>query len=106
MASNNQNENNELKKRFDNFHRQARYDSKPYRLLGRPQIANKHVSVLIGYPALENVSDRAGFANVVSSQLKEYGLEPAEIVQQKTGLRVQARILVVPAPAAEKPETA
>jgi hypothetical protein len=106
MAANNQNENNELKKRFDNFHRQARYDSKPYRLLGRPQIANRHVSVLIGYPSLENVSDRAGFAEIVSNQLKEYGLESAEIIQQKSGLRVQARILVVPAATTEKPETA
>lgn len=105
MSGNKQSENNELKKRFDNFYRTARYQSKPYRLLGRPQIANKHVSVLIAYPGLENVDERASFAEAVGNQLKEYGLDLAETAQQKTGLRIQARLLVA-APSTESKETA
>jgi hypothetical protein len=103
MAMGKQSENNELKKRFDHFYREARYQSKPHRMLGRPQISNKQVSILIAYPAFDNVEDKAGFAETVSNQLKEYGLVPAEVVHQKSALRILARLLV-PAPSKEKDE--
>lgn len=101
MASNNQSETNELKKRFDIFHREARFQEKPFRLLGRPQITNKLVSVLVAYPEFENAEDKAAFVEAVGKALKEYGLDPAEPARQKSGVRIQARLL-----AAEKSDGA
>jgi hypothetical protein len=104
VASTKQGGSNELKNRFDNFHREARYEGKPYRMLGRPQIANKHINVLIAYPAQENTGDRAAFAEAVTKQLKEYGLDPDQPTLQKTGVRIQARLLVIEAPSTESSE--
>lgn len=93
MAANDNSDNNELKKRFDTFLHETRYQEKPYRLLGKPQIANRQLSVLIGYPTLET-GGKPAFAELVSGQLREYGLEAAEPAHQKAGMRVQARLLV------------
>jgi hypothetical protein len=94
MAANKLTENNELKKRFDTFHREARYQDKPYRMLGRPQVTNKQVSILIAYPAFENAADKEAFPEIVGNQLKEYGLEPSEVVRQKSAVRILARLLI------------
>ena len=90
MVSNNQIETNEVKRRFDIFHREARFQAKPFRLLGRPQITNKQLSVLIAYPEFENAADKASFGDSVVTTLKEYGLDPAEPMRQKSGVRIQA----------------
>lgn len=90
MASN---DSNELKKRFDVFLREARFEDKPYRLLGRPQNTGKLVSMLFAYP--EQVSDKDGFIAAVVQALKAYGLDAGEPTRQKTGLRVQARLLPI-----------
>lgn len=94
MASNNQIDTTEIKKRFDIFHREARFQEKPFRLLGRPQIINKQMSALFAYPEFENADDKASFVDGVVKTLKEYGLDPAEPVRQKSGVRIQARLLV------------
>ena len=87
----------ELKKRFDSFHLEARFQEKPYRLLGRPQITDKLVSVLVSYPA--DVGDKAAFVESVVNTLKTYGLDASDPVRQKNGIRIQAQLLTV-----EKPE--
>lgn len=92
-----QDDTNELKKRFDNFHREARFQEKPFRLLGRAQIANNQVSALIAYPEFEKPGDMDSFPELVGGQMKEFGLEPAESVRQKGAVRVLARLLVPPA---------
>ena len=93
MASNNQSDTNELKKRFDVFHREARFQEKPYRVLGGAQITGKLVSVLIAYP--ESVGDKAAFVEGVVNTLKAYGLDASEPVRQKNSVRIQARLLAV-----------
>jgi len=90
MAANNQ---GELKKRFDAFHHEARFQEKPYRLLGGAQITDKLVSVLIAYPA--EVEDKNAFVEGVVNTLKTYGLDASEPVRQKNGIRIQARMLPV-----------
>ncbi len=92
MAASNQ---GELKKRFDAFHHEARFQEKPYRLLGGAQVTDKLVSVLIAYPA--DVGDKAAFVEGVLNSLKVYGLDAAEPVRQKNGIRIQARMLPVKA---------
>lgn len=92
MASKQAVESNELKNRFDHFYREARYEAKPYRLLGKPQIINKQVNVLVAYPADTN---KAAFAETVSNDLKAYGLDAVKMTPQKLAVRVQARLLVV-----------
>ena len=86
-------DSNELKKRFDAFHREARFQEKPYRLLGGAQITGKLVSVLIAYP--EQVDNKAGFVEGMVNTLKAYGLDASEPVRQKSGVRIQARLLAV-----------
>lgn len=95
MASNAQFETTEIKKRFDIFHREARFQEKPFRLLGKPQIINKQMSALFAYP--EQATDKAGYVDAVVKTLREYGLDPAEPVRQKTGVRIQARLLTIEA---------
>ncbi len=90
MAVNNQ---IELKKRFDAFHREARFQDKPYRTLGAAQVTDKLVSVLIAYPA--DVGDKAAFVEGVVNTLKTYGLDAADPTRQKNGIRIQARMLPV-----------
>ena len=90
MAVNNQ---TELKKRFDAFHHEARFQEKPYRLLGGAQVTDKLVSVLIAYPA--DVGDKAAFVEGVVNTLKSYGLDASEPARQKNGIRIQARMLPV-----------
>ena|SRR5690349_9132585 len=90
MAANNQ---GELKKRFDAFHHEARFQEKPYRLLGGAQVTDKLVSVLIAYPA--EVEDKAAFVEGVVNTLKTYGLDASEPTRQKNGIRIQARMLPV-----------
>ncbi len=99
MAVNNQ---NELKKRFDAFLHEARFQEKPYRTLGGAQVTDKLVSVLIGYPA--DVGDKAVFVEGVVNTLKSYGLDAAEPVRQKNGIRIQARMLPVEAAETEPVE--
>ncbi|MEZ4668252.1 MAG: hypothetical protein R3E39_10085 [Anaerolineae bacterium] len=96
MASNNQN-SNEMKRRFDIFHHEARFQDKPYRLLGKPQITNKHVSILFAFPDVDGADGKTAFIETVVNQLKEYGLEAETPVRQKTGVRIQARLLDVEA---------
>jgi hypothetical protein len=100
MAAKKAIESNDLKNRIENFHREAHYQEKPYRFLGKPQIINKQVSILIAYPADDEGLNKAAFAETVSSQLKEYGLDPAKVAVQKQAVRIQARLLVT---APEKP---
>ncbi len=85
----------ELKKRFDAFHREARFQERPYRTLGAAQVTDKLVSVLIAYPA--DVGDKNAFIEGVVNTLKTYGLDAAEPVRQKNGIRIQARILPIEA---------
>lgn len=92
MAASNQ---SELKKRFDAFHHEARFQEKPYRLLGGAQVTDKLVSVLIAYPA--DVDDKAAFTESVVNTLKTYGLDASEPTRQKNGIRIQARLLPVEA---------
>ena len=92
MAINNQ---IELKKRFDAFLHEARFQEKPYRLLGGAQVTDKLVSVLISYPA--DVGDKNAFVEGVVTTLKTYGLDAAEPTRQKNGIRIQARVLPVEA---------
>ena len=94
MASNNQSDTNEIKRRFDIFHREARFQEKPFRLLGRPQITNKQMSVVFAYP---DSGDKTSFTDEVAKALKEYGLDPAEPMRQKSGVRIQARLLAIEA---------
>ncbi|MBZ0275160.1 MAG: hypothetical protein K8I60_03395 [Anaerolineae bacterium] len=101
MASKQAVESNELKNRFDHFHREARYEAKPYRLLGKAQIINKQVNILIAYPADTN---RAAFTETVSNDLKAYGLDPVKMTPQKLAVRVQARLLVVEQETEKQPE--
>lgn len=101
MAVNNQ---VELKKRFDAFHREARFQEKPYRTLGAAQVTDKTVNVLIAYPA--DVGDKNAFVEGVINTLKTYGLDAAEPVRQKNGIRIQARILPVEAAEAAAEEKA
>lgn len=103
MANRKAIENSELKNRFDHFHREARYQSQPYRLLGKPQVTGKQVSVLIAYPADEKGSDKAVFAETVGNELKTYGLDPVKVVVQKSAVRIQVRLLVA-APDAKENE--
>jgi len=84
-------DSNELKKRFDAFHHEARFAEKPYRLLGGAQITDKLVSAVVAYPA--DVGDKAAFVAGVVDALKAYGLEASDPVRQKNGIRVQARLL-------------
>ena len=84
-------DSNELKKRFDAFHHEARFAEKPYRLLGGAQITDKLVSAVVSYPA--EVGDKAAFVAGVVDALKAYGLEASDPVRQKNGIRVQARLL-------------
>ena len=94
MASHNQNNTNELKNRFDTFHREARFQEKPFRLLGRPQITSKQMSVVFAYP---DADDKSSFVDAVVQALKDYGLDAEEPVRQKSGVRIQARLLAVAA---------
>ena len=95
MVSNTQIETTEIKKRFDIFHREARFQEKPFRLLGKPQIINKQMSALFAYPEGASGDDKTKYVEALVNTLKEYGLDPAEPVRQKTGVRIQARLLVV-----------
>jgi hypothetical protein len=99
MAASNQ---GELKKRFDAFHHEARFQEKPYRLLGGAQVTDKLVSVLIGYPA--EVEDKNAFVEGVVNTLKTYGLDASEPTRQKNGIRIQARLLPVEATEAKVEE--
>ena len=101
MAINNQ---IELKKRFDAFRLEARFQEKPYQMLGGAQVTDKLVSVLIAYPA--DVGDKSAFIEDVVKTLKVYGLDAAEPVRQKNGIRIQARILPVEATEAASEEKA
>lgn len=92
----------ELKKRFDAFHREARFGEKAYRLLGKPQITDKLVSALFSYP--DDVGDKNAFIDGVITALKTYGLDAAEPTRQKNGVRIQSRILAVEAEEATKAE--
>lgn len=92
----------ELKKRFDSFHREARFEEKAYRLLGRPQITDKLVSALFSYP--DDVGDKNAFIDGIVTTLKTYGLDAAEPARQKNGVRIQSRILAVEAEEATKAE--
>ncbi|MCB9453999.1 MAG: hypothetical protein H6672_21405 [Anaerolineaceae bacterium] len=93
MATKRAIDNNELKNRFDHFHHEARHEDKPYRLLGKPQVTKKQVNVLFAYPP---DADKAAFAEMVSEQLKAYGLEPLKVTTQKLAVRVLAGLLVTP----------
>ena len=93
MASNKQNNMVELQKRFEAFQHEARFAEKPFRLLGKPQITDKLVSVLVSYPA--DVGDKAAFVEGVVSTLKAYGLDASDPVRQKNGIRIQAHLLPV-----------
>ena len=93
MASNKQNNMIELQKRFEAFQHEARFAEKPYRLLGKPQITDKLVSVLVGYPA--DADDKAAFVEGLVSALKAYGLDASDPVRQKSGIRIQAQLLPV-----------
>lgn len=86
-------DSNELKKRFDVFHREARFEEKPFRLLGKPQITDKLISALFSYP--EGVSDKAAYIEGIVATLKTYGLDAAEPARQKNGVRIQSRLLAV-----------
>ena len=101
MAVNNQ---GELKKRFDAFLHEARFQEKPYRLLGGAQVTDKLVSVMIAYP--EDVGDKAAFVEGVVNTLKVYGLDASEPVRQKNGIRIQARLLPIVADEANAVEKA
>ena len=101
MASNSQIETTEIKKRFDIFHREARFQEKPLRLLGKPQIINKQMSALFAYPEAAIGDDKTKYAEALVTTLKEYGLDPADPVRQKTGVRIHARLLTVEAEKSE-----
>ncbi len=90
----------ELKKRFDAFLREARFAEKPYRLLGGAQVTDKLVSVLVSYPA---EGDRGAFVAGMVETLKAFGLDASDPVRQKSGVRIQARLLAVEK--AEEPPT-
>jgi hypothetical protein len=94
----------ELKKRFDAFHHEARFQEKPYRLLGGAQVTDKLASVLVAYPA--DVGDKAAFVEGVVNTLKTYGLDASEPTRQKNGIRIQARMLPVEASEAVPEEQA
>ncbi|MCA0454317.1 MAG: hypothetical protein LCI00_10120 [Chloroflexi bacterium] len=93
-------DSSELKKRFDAFHREARFNEKAYRLLGKPQITDRLVSALFSYP--EDVGDKNAFIEGVVSTLKTYGLDAAEPARQKNGVRIQARLLAIESEEASK----
>jgi hypothetical protein len=93
MASNKQANMVELQKRFEAFQHEARFAEKPYRLLGKPQITDKLVSVLVAYPA--DVGDKTAFVESVVNTLKTYGLDTSDPVRQKNGIRIQAQLLAV-----------
>ena len=97
-------DSSELKKRFDVFHHEARFQEKPYRTLGGAQITDKLVSVMIAYP--EDVGDKAAFVEGVVNTLKVYGLDASEPVRQKNGIRIQARLLPIVADEANAVEKA
>jgi len=101
MAVNNQ---AELKKRFDAFHLEARFQEKPYRTLGAAQITDKIVSVLIAYPA--DVGNKDAFIEGVVNTLKTYGLDASEPTRQKNGIRIQAHLLPIEADEAVAEEKA